>query len=170
MIRRFLHSEHGSPSAEFALMLPGIIVLLFGGFEAGNFMWTQHKLVMSAREGARYAARLPVTAFCELDNYDQDSPNPDAIEAIRIVTSTGYPPGTDNEPIAPVRMAGLSVQVSEEVCGRFSSKGIYTQLGTAGPWVEVTAQLNYSSLFSGLGVLTSGIPLSATSRAAVIGI
>ena len=45
MSARFLRDERGSPSAEFALILPALVALMFGSFEAGNFFWTQHKLI-----------------------------------------------------------------------------------------------------------------------------
>ena len=151
-------------------MLPALIVLLFGGFEAGNFMWTQHKLVTAAREGARYASRLPIDKFCDASSPATDAQDADAIEAIRIVTATGFPPDANNDPVAPDRVEGIQVAVSDEVCGLFSPTGIYTQLGTAGPRVTVTASASYASLFGGLGVLTNGIPLAARSDGAVIGI
>lgn len=169
MIARFLRSEHGSPSAEFALILPAIIVLLFGGFESGNFMWTQHRLVEAARQGARYASRLPIDKFCNgtSENLDADAEN-----AIQILTATGRMPDSDGAATAPVRVDGMTaanVQVVPD-CDGFSAKGIYTQLGTAGPTIRVsTGPVGYQSLFQGLGVINT-VTLSARSDSAVIGI
>ena len=52
--RHFLLCPRGSASVEFALMLPLLLILLFGGIEAGHFVWTQHKLAEAVRDGARY--------------------------------------------------------------------------------------------------------------------
>lgn len=71
---RFFRDERGSPSVEMVLVLPFLLVLLFGGFEAGNFVWTQHKLTMAVRDGARFAARMPVDKFC---TEDTATPDPD---------------------------------------------------------------------------------------------
>jgi Flp pilus assembly protein TadG len=60
LLDRFARNTAASASVEFALMVPMLVVLLFGGAEAGHFVWTQHKLVEAVRDGARYASRLPV--------------------------------------------------------------------------------------------------------------
>ena len=64
MIGRFLRDQSGSPAVEFALTLPMMLALMFGGLEAGHFFWTEHKLV-KAVEGdiqAVTATGLPAAA------------------------------------------------------------------------------------------------------------
>ena len=170
MIKRFMNSEAGSPSAEFALLIPTLVILLFGGFESGNFIWTQHKLVEGAREGARYAARQPVSSYCDGANLDLDA---DVEQSIRVLTATGRLPDIQGNPVAPVRVKGWSpddVTVTP-VCQSFSAKGIYTHLGHAGPTVVVSSgSVPYRSLFSGLGIIDGSFNLTARSDTAVIGI
>ena len=170
MIGRFIRSEAGSPSAEFALLIPTLVVLLFGGFESGNFMWTQHKLVVAAREGARYAARQPVSSYC---NGATLNLNATVERNIQVLTATGRLPNAQGQAVASVRVKGWSpddVTVTP-ACQAFTAKGIYTHLGHAGPTVVVSSgSVPYRSLFSGLGIIDGSFSLSARSDTAVIGI
>ena len=86
MIRHWLHDRRGSAAAEFALALPMMLALLFGGFEAGHFFWTEHKLVKAVRDGARFASRLPVDDLC---NGPTDVMSSDTEALIQNVTATG---------------------------------------------------------------------------------
>lgn len=170
MIARYLNDDRGSPSAEFALMLPALIVLLFGGFEAGNFMWTQHKLVTAVREGARYASRLPIENFC---NGTAENLDTTAETAIKTLTVTGLLPDAQGSPQARARVQGWTINdvIVQPDCDGFAATGIYTQLGHAGPTVRVsTGSVAYPSLLNGLGVLDNAIRLAARSDSAVIGI
>ena len=40
--RNFLCSVRGAAAAEMALILPLLFILLFGGFEAGHYVWSHH--------------------------------------------------------------------------------------------------------------------------------
>lgn len=170
MIARFLHDERGSPSAEFALMLPMLVILLFGGFEAGNFMWTQHKLITAVREGARYAARLPIDDFC---NGTDEALDTAAETNIKTLTVTGKLPDGQGAPQSGARVEGwtLGDVTVQPDCDGFAATGIYSQLGHAGPTVRVsTGSVAYPSLFRGLGVIDNAFRIGARSDSAVIGI
>ena len=167
---RFFRDERGSPSVEMVLVLPVLLVLLFGGFEAGHFVWTQHKLTMAVRDGARFAARMPVDKFCEDDTAIDD---PDAQAAVKAVTLTGALPPADGGTAPPVKVARWTADEVHVIpyCGTFSASGIYTDLNNEGPIIMVEARnVEYPSLFQSLGLLDSSIRLSARSYAAVIGI
>lgn len=167
---RFFRDERGSPSVEMVLVLPFLLVLLFGGFEAGNFVWTQHKLTMAVRDGARFAARMPVDKFC---TGDTATPDPDTEAAIKAVTLTGALPPEEGQSAPPVkvpRWTASQVNVTP-YCGTFSASGIYTDLNNEGPIILVEARdVEYPSLFESLGLLDSSIRLTARSHAVVIGI
>ena len=159
MIARFIRERRASAAAEFALALPMMLVLMFGGFEAGHFFWTQHKLVKSVRDGARYASRLSVEDLCPaLDE--------DAGDNIRNVTATGSLSGG----VAKIPGWDPATVTVTPGCEQFVNTGIYTGLGTNGPLVKVSATVTYPSLFNGLGVRTSSIQMSAESSAAVMGV
>ena len=164
MIGRWLHDRRGSAAAEFALALPMMLALMFGGFEAGHFFWTEHKLVKAVRDGARFASRLPVDDLC---NGPTDVMSSDTETLIQNVTATGRL--ADGNPKVPGwDPDDVTVTVG---CEDFVATGIYTGLGSAGPMVTVsTGAVSYPSLFEGLGFINSTIQLSAKSSAAVVGI
>ena len=175
--RRFLATDRGTASVEFALVLPMLIVLMFGGFEAGYFIWMQHKLTEAVRDGARFASRMQTSDFCNGATLKSDATYTGDIANIKLLTRTGQLASTT----APAKVPGWTdAQVTVTVaCDSFVSTGIYTDMGqytSAGaavkaPIVTVAAtNVAYPSLFHGLGVLKSTINLNATSNAAVIGV
>ncbi len=169
LLQRFARQTKASASVEFALMVPMLVILLFGGAEAGHFVWTQHKLTEAVRDGARYASRLPVVGFEGVCAGATETISTDQIDRITLITRTGQLAATGARPVVP---GWTDAQVTVTVtCQAFVDTGIYGDLGEAGPVVTVAASgVSYPSLFNGLAGLTSGINLSARSNAAVIGI
>lgn len=56
MIARRLHaSQHGTSAAEFALVLPLLILFLLGLVDAGRFMWEYNQAEKATQMGVRYA-------------------------------------------------------------------------------------------------------------------
>jgi Flp pilus assembly protein TadG len=164
MIRRFFLDRSGSAAAEFALSLPMMLALMFGGFEAGHFFWTEHKLVKAVRDGARYASRLNVNDLC---NGATVVMSDDTEDLIRNVTATGSIAGGASK-VPGWDPSDVTVTVG---CQAFVDTGIYTDLGGAGPMVTVsTGGVAYPSLFSALGFVSSNIQLGARSSAAVAGL
>lgn len=164
--RALFSNERGAAATEMALLVPLLLTLIFGGFEAGHFVWTQHKLAEAVRDGARFAARLPVSQLCDGD----DSAMSSATETeIKLLTRTGQIASGTATPKVP-GWTDAQVTVSPE-CGTFVSTGLYSELGNEGPIVTVAAvNVNYPSLFQSLGIVDSTFQLSARSNAAVIGL
>ena len=54
MIRRLIDSTNGTTAVEFALILPSLLMLVFGTFEGGRAFFTHHSLQAAADELARY--------------------------------------------------------------------------------------------------------------------
>ena len=164
MIRRFLRNRGGTAAAEFVLALPMMLALLFGAMEAGHFFWTQHKIVKSVRDGARFASRLDVESLCPLPAAAPDST---LVTEIQNVTATGQFNG--GTPKVPGWLpATVDVDIS---CDSFVDTGIYSDLGRAGPLVTVSSgPVTYPSILGGLGFIDNSINLSAKSSAAVIGL
>lgn len=163
---RILACESGAAAAEMVLVLPMLLALMFGGFEAGNFVWTQHKLVEGVRDGARYAARMNINDVCGGDSTATQA-------KVRLITRTGQVANAS----APPRVPGWADNLVTVTfnCNAFVSTGIYTDLGDtagpAGPIVTVAAtNVPYPSLFQRLGYLDGSIRLSAKSNAAVTGL
>jgi hypothetical protein len=163
--RALLADGSGAAAAELALMLPLLLVLLFGGMEGGHFIWTQHKLTEAVRDGARFAARLPVESYCV-----GGAPVTGAatVADIKRVTRTGQ--------LAPggvVAVPGWSEdEVAVEVaCGAFVDTGIYDDLDSAAPIVTVRAHsVAYPSLFGRMGAIDPDITMTARSSTPVIGL
>ena len=166
ILRRFLAESRGSSATEFALILPLLILVLFGGSEAGHFVWTQHKLTEAVRNGARYAARLEIGKVC--NGPTQVLANPELANIV-LLTRTGQLASTAARPVVPGWTAAqVEVTVS---CRSFVDTGIYQDLGAAGPIVTVrAANVQYPFLFGALGGLGGPISLNARSSGAVIGL
>jgi hypothetical protein len=55
MIRRLLLDRSGDSAAEFALVLPLLLILLLGMIDAGRWLWTYNKAEKATQMGARFA-------------------------------------------------------------------------------------------------------------------
>ncbi|MDP2130168.1 MAG: TadE/TadG family type IV pilus assembly protein [Erythrobacter sp.] len=159
MIRRFTRNRVGTAATEFALTLPLMLALIFGSMEAGHFFWTQHKIVKSVRDGARFASRLDVERLCAGDAT--------LLAEIRNVTATGQLAAGGTPKVPGWEPANVVVTP----CGEFVGTGIYTDLGEPGPIITVdSGPVAYPSILSGLGFIDDTINLSAKSSTAVMGI
>lgn len=175
MAARALLRDSGSASVEFALILPMLLILLFGGIEAGHFVWTQHKLAEAVRDGARYAGRLPIREVCEGDS---EVMSDDLKDQVRLLTRTGQIANAGANPKVP-GWAAAQVGV-EPNCGAYVTTGLYAEYaaeyaGNGGPVFVVTAEaVPYPWMFGALGAMMSGIApnvrLSASSISPGIGL
>lgn len=156
----------GAAAAELAMALPLLILMLFAAFEAGHFIWEQHKLVEAVRNGARYAGRLEVTEVCREGNLVVSA---EEIARIKLLTRTGQ---LDNPGMRPLFPGWDNDEVYVSItCGAFVGTGIYEELGEPGPVAVVAARgVPYPSLFGGLGVFDPGIRMNAKASAPVIGL
>lgn len=66
MIRKLIHDRSGASGAEFAMLVPLLLLLIFGLIDAGRWMWTYNELAKAAQMGARYA----VVAYSPAGSYD----------------------------------------------------------------------------------------------------
>lgn len=55
MRREFLRDRRGASAAEFALVLPLLILMLLGVLDAGRFMWEYNRAEKATQMGVRYA-------------------------------------------------------------------------------------------------------------------
>lgn len=159
--RRFLDDETGSPSAEFALALPIMLPLLFIAMEAGNYFWSEQKLLQSVRDGARFAGRMNYGKLCPtLDTTVRDN--------IKNLTRSGTLSSTAGSKLPGLSNADITVTAN---CAAFVGTGIYTGYGSNGAIVTVAApRVQYRSLLGSLGVLDDSYSLAASANSPVIGI
>lgn len=59
-MRNRIEGEDGANAVEFALVLPMLVMLIFGGITAGLALNARQQIDHAGREGARYAATLPL--------------------------------------------------------------------------------------------------------------
>ena len=166
----------GAAAAEMALVLPLLLVILFGSIELGNYFLDQHSLVKAVRDGARYAARQSFT-FYPACSGEPDAPVPNDT---RNVVMSGYlGGGSDLTPNISASDITLSVGCTATAGGQ-DMLGIYrsrfggncdgaTANGCA-QTVTVSATVNYRPVLSAFGFTGAGMHLNASSQAAVQGI
>lgn len=162
MIRVLIQDRAGSAAAEMAMLLPLLLMLVLGTLEAGNLMWSQHKVTKAVRDGARYAARQDIAL---LNCTAKDA----AVESrIKLLTRTGQLASTTAAPkIVGWSDAGVTVTVA---CNASFSAGIYASLPGGAPVVTVAASPAYHSLLGQLGLFDVGGNLRAEAKAAVTGV
>ena len=161
-LRALVRDTRGAAAAEMALVLPLLLVLMFGGFEAGHYFYTEQKVIKAVREGARYAGRRPFSDYpCG------GSINDAAVTAIKTITRFGTLTGTT--PRIP-NWADSDITVSYTCNASYATQGIFKGNAGGAPVVTVTATATYPTLFSSLGVFANGIQVRSSAQAVVSGI
>lgn len=164
-LQTFADDRSGSAAAEFALVLPLVLILILVTFEGGYYLHSEHKVAKGVRDGARYAARLAFT------NYDCSAGTIDSTAATQIqqVTRTGFPDGdnpaltgTDNPVVGGWAVGDVTLSLN---CTT-GQGGLYTAVSGNAPKVRVNANVGYPSLFQ----LAVPFRLRAVAESAVMGI
>jgi Flp pilus assembly protein TadG len=156
----FLADRTASAAAEMALVLPILLVLMFGSVELGNYFLSEHVVQKAVRDASRYAARLPVT------NFDCASGAMTDATPVQKLARTGDPTGTTARLVDWTADSMTTVTVACDTSGTYT--GIYRDFPMGVPVVTVTASVPYTSLFGTMG-LGGTLSLNATQQAAVIG-
>jgi Flp pilus assembly protein TadG len=152
----------GNAAAEMALVLPLLLVLMFGTFELGHYFYSEHIVQKAVRDAARYASRLPIT------NYPACVPTAGAEQQIRRVARTGAPDGSTS-----ARLRGWTADSMTTVTVVCDTSGTYAGIYTVYPFpdgvptVTVAATVPYMSLFGALGLGNPSLNMRAESEAAV---
>jgi hypothetical protein len=68
-LREFLRNQSGVSAAEFALVLPLALLLLFGIIDVGNYVWNINQMEKAVQMGARYAVSTQIVPS-GLNSYD----------------------------------------------------------------------------------------------------
>ena len=164
MMRRnpsFSRDSSGAAAVEMALMLPLLLVLMFGTFEGGHYLWSEHKVVKGVRDGARYAARTSFSNF----NCGANTVNAAVETNVKELTRTGQLTGGT----AKVR-GWTNADVVVTLACAASTGGLYTTNVGNDPIVTVTATVTYPSLFEMFGIGTNSVTLYSRASSAVMGL
>ena len=157
---RFLRDRTAAAAAEMALVLPLLMTLLFGAFEAGNYFWNEHIVIKAVRDGARFAGRQ------SFSKYSCSTVDPTVETEIKNLTRTGALSG------GTPRIAGwtdddVTVSIS---CSAATTDGIYRDMAGGAPRVTVSAVVPYTALFGLVGFDTKDITIAAEANSPVMGL
>ena len=162
-----IRDQQGVAGTEMALMVPLLVTLMFGSLELGNYFWSEHKVVKSVRDAARFAGRqssLYSPATCTSGAVTA-APAPDIDKIARYGKLTVT---VADKPKIYGWTTPVTVTLSCPAIGTYS--GIYKGKANV-PVVTVTATaVPYPSLFQVLGFTSSSLTLNASSQSAVMGI
>ena len=148
-----------------ALILPLLVILMFGGLEAGYFLWNEHKVVKGVRDGARYAGRQ---GFSLVDCTNGTFSDANVITRIKNLTRTGNINGTGTPVVVGWDDNATEVTLSI-TCNAGTTTGIYQSLAAGAPVVTVSGAVTYPTLFGPIVPGLQSVTLRAKSQAAVMG-
>jgi len=163
-VRAVLSDRGGSAAAEMALVLPLLMVILFGCLELGNYFMNEHRLVKAVRDGARFAARQDFTNYPSCSTVSTTTR-----DATRNVVTNGVMSGGT---IITPNIQATDVDVTTSCAtsaGGQTMAGIYTGRTTGAQIVTVSARVNYRPVLAIAGFTGIGLTLNAASQAAVSG-
>lgn len=161
----------GAAAAEMALVLPLLLVILFGSMELGNYFMNEHTLVKAVRDGSRFAARQSFTNYTSCSG----SPGGTVVADTRNIVMNGYLSG--GSIITPnIQASDISVTAScKTTANGQTMSGIYAGRDVDGDTqndaliVKVSASVSYRPILATFGFRGVGISLNAASEAAVAG-
>ncbi|MGH6782616.1 MAG: TadE/TadG family type IV pilus assembly protein [Sphingomonadaceae bacterium] len=160
---RLVRCDSGTAAAEMALVMPLLLVIIFGAFELGNYFLNNHAVAKAVRDGARYASRR---SFVE---YSCSTVSTDVLDKTRNITRTGQvATGGTPRVYGWTNPATITMSVSCDTSGTYT--GIYTGMATGAPVVTVTAAVPYIPLFNSLGFSSASLFLRSRSQSAVMGV
>jgi Flp pilus assembly protein TadG len=166
-IASLLRRDHGgAAAAEMALVLPLLLVIMFGSIEIGNYFMNEHTLVKAVRDGARFAARQSFTNYTSCNG----SPNGTVVADTQNVVMMGLVSGGT---IITPNIQPANVTVTNSCMATAAGQtmtGIYQGRVDGAQIVTVDASVNYRPVLSAFGFTGIGLKLNATSQAAVTGI
>lgn len=147
------HDRRGTAIVEAAIVLPVMILLLFGLIEIGRALMEHHTLTRSVRDAARYVARVPL--LCPAT----DDPTWSGVKSIaRNLALTGQ--RTGGTPLVP-SWTTAAFSVADPVCEDWSGRPVQV--------ITVNASVPYQDL----GFLTllglSGFTLGASNQQPHVG-
>jgi hypothetical protein len=164
---RLARHEGGNAAVEMALVMPLLLIILFGSVELGNYFMNEHRLVKAVRDGARFAARQSFANYTACSG----SPGGSVVTDTKNVILRGYLSGSGTITTPNLTAADITVTTScASTAGSQTMTGIYAGRPNGAQIVKVKANPSYLPILSAFGFSGIGVKLNASSEAAVAGI
>ena len=164
--RLLFKDRSGNAAAEMALVLPLLLVIMFGSAELGNYFMNEHGLIKSLRDGARYAARQ------DFSNYPDCATVSGAVQtSTKDVVMNGYVSGGTSLLTPNISASDITIttRCAANVGGQ-DMKGIYDDHPAGAQVVIVSASVPYRSILGAFGFGNIDFQLNAAQEAAVSGL
>lgn len=151
----------GAAAAEMGLVVPLLLLVMFGSFELGRYFLDAHTAQKAVRDGARYAGRQSFSEMpCGGTATDE--------AAIKNLVRTGTTASGGVARLAYwTNPATITITITCDSSGTYSAAGIYTVVAGGARRVTVSASIPYSNLF---GFPLNIATVNARSESAVMGI
>ena len=150
-----------------ALVLPFLLVMLFGSVELGNYFMNEHSLSKAVRDGARYAARQSFVDYASCGG----EPGGTVVDDTRNIVMNGYLAGGTAVLTPNIEADDISVTTTcSETANGEDMDGIYRGRDDGAQIVTVSASVDYRPILGSFGFDGLGSSLNARSQAAVTGI
>lgn len=167
LLRRIARDCGGNAAAEMAMVLPLLLIIMFGCLELGNYYWNEHTLLKAVRDGARFAGRQSFTNYTACSG----SPGGTVVTDTQNIVMYGALTGT-NKLTPNITAANITVtQSCATTAGGQNMTGLYTGDTSGAHVVTVSATVNYRPVIAvALGLKGVGLNLYSSSQAAVSGL
>ncbi len=180
MVTSFHRAQQGNAGVEFALILPLLMLLLFGGIEIGRALHDFHVVNETVRDAARYLSRAP--ASCPGAGVGvgslQDGPVFTAAQHIQRAKALAMTGSVDTASPAPDLLgywnypadAGsvtIRIDCIDNNAGAF--QGLYEGVAYV-PHVILTADVPFTFLFGELVAPSSSISITLSHNVASVGL
>jgi hypothetical protein len=171
----FPSDRSGAAAAEMVLVMPLLLVLIFAGFEGGNYFWNEHIVVKAVRDGARFAGRHSFLSYPCPSASTGNVPGGSIVGDTQTLVRTGQI-ASGSGPLVRGWTNNNTVSVTYDCVDPASISPPYTGIYQTMSYVPVVKVgisnpgLDYESLFGTLGFNSTGIKLNASAQSAVMGI
>ncbi len=166
VISALARDRRGAAAVEMAMVVPLLIVIMFGTFELGNYFYNNHIVIKGVRDGARYASRAAFTDYtCPA------TVEPGVVSATRNVTRTGQV-AAGGTPRLHYWTNAATVDVTLECTDNAGATyaGVYEGHAKV-PVVHVRATVPYVPLVGSIGLKNvSSLQIVSESEVPVMGI
>lgn len=168
---RLMRDRSATAATELVLILPLATLMILVTIEGGYFMYTEHEVVKSVRDAARWGSRQALSTFgCTAATADTEISSGDAnLGSIRDNISTLARYGSLSSSGAKVVNGWADSQVKVLYGCQEIDTGIYASGGYA-PTITVIGNPSYPTLFGSMTYFSSSLKLYAAQQAVVVGV